>query len=551
MENYNVAQMLPDMAAQMPFRPAVIFPAGYERTGQARFTQLTFCQLDALCDEYAHALSAHGITQGQRVLVLVRPGVELIGLAFALLKIGAPPVIIDPGMGRRAFLQCVREAAPQALIGIPIAHALRLAFPRAFKSVQHAVTMGRWGFWNAPTLAALRTERTDPFPAAVVQPGDEAAVAFTSGGTGIPKGVIYRHEMFLAQVELLKEEIGVQEGEVDLPGLYIFALFGPALGITEVFPDMDPTRPAQVDAARLVQTIQTHGVTNSFGSPIIWRRVADYCLEHNVRLPSLRRILMAGAPVPPELIRDYTRILQGGEIYTPYGATEALPLTMISGTEILAETAELSAQGKGTCVGRPVRGVTLRVISVTDDPLPTWDEALSLPTGEVGEIVAKGPMVTREYLNRPEQTALAKIYEGDAVWHRMGDLGYFDKQGRLWFCGRKAHRVETREGRLLSVPCEMIFNAHPAVYRTALVGVGEKGRQYPVIVVEPRSGQQPRMDAERRKFAEELLALGAQHAHTRAIREVLFYPRGFPVDVRHNAKIDNLALAAWATKELA
>jgi len=550
LEYSNIAQALPEMAARKPFQPAVIFPAGSSRGGQARFIQYTFRQLDQLCDRTAHALTDYGIHKGMRVLLLVRPGVDLIGVTFALFKMGAVPVIIDPGMGRRAFLRCVQDAQPGAFIGIPAAHLLRLLYPSAFRSVSHAVTVGRPAFWNAPALEALLPAHSQPFAAVPMPPDAETAVAFTSGGTGIPKGVVFRQEMFQALLGLLRDEIGIQPGEVDLPGLYIFALFGPALGVTEVFPDMDPTRPAKVDPARLSQSIQTHGVTYSFGSPVIWRRVAAYCLENEVRLPSLRRIFMSGAPVPPPLIQDYTRILEDGEVYTPYGATEALPLTMMSGAEILAETAALSASGRGMCVGRPVRGVTVRVIRISDEPIPLWEEGLVLPQGQVGEIAAKGPIVTREYLNRPRQNALSKIREGDAVWHRMGDLGYFDEQGRLWFCGRKTHRLQTRQGLMLPVSCEAIFNQHPAVHRTALVGVGPAGEQTPVLVVEPKSGRFPRSRPAVRTFSEELLALGAVHEVTRPIRQVLFYSRGFPVDVRHNAKIDRLKLAQWAADRL-
>jgi acyl-CoA synthetase (AMP-forming)/AMP-acid ligase II len=391
--------------------------------------------------------------------------------------------------------------------------------------------------------------QTAPFTAAEMDNNSEVAVAFTSGGTGIPKGVIFRQGMFSAQFDLLHDEVGIQPGEVDLPGLYSFALFGPALGLCEVFPDMDPTHPAALDPAKLVQTIQDHGVTNSFGSPIIWRKVAEYCLPRKIQLPGIRRILMAGAPVPPSLIESYTHILGDGEIYTPYGATEALPLTMISGTEILQETAALSAQGYGMCVGRPVSKATIRIIRITDETIPAWSDELCLPQGEIGEISAKGPMVTREYLNRPEQTAQAKIDQNGEVWHRMGDLGYFDDRGRLWFCGRKAHRVETTRGLVLPVPCEAIFNAHPAVFRTALVGVGEPGQQTPVLVVEPKPGHSPRGGAAQEQFRQELLALGAQHQRTQGIDRVLFYPKGFPVDVRHNAKIDRLALGRWAAKK--
>ncbi len=580
-EPYNIAQTLSETAARAPFRPGVIFPAGRDAQGRAKFIQLSFQQLEAACNQYAHGLADYGVQRGDRTLLMVRPGVELIAVVFALLKIGAVPVLIDPGMGRKAFLQCVTETKPTTFIGIPAAHVLRTLFPGSFKTIQRSLIVGQpqvaHKLWACPSLDEICSQRAAPFPIAPTTTESEAAVAFTSGSTGMPKGVIYHQGMFRALVALLREEIGIEEGEVDLPGLYIFALFNPALGVTTVFPDMDPTKPAEVNPAYLVETIQTFGVTNSFGSPTIWKRVAHYCLDNNIKLPSLKRILMAGAPVPPALIRDFNHILEGGDVYTPFGATEAMPLTMMTGLEILAKTAALSEAGAGMCVGRPTRGNTLRVIPITDDPIPAWDENLPLAQGEIGEIVVKGPVVTRQYLNRPRQTEEAKIYEkinltppaplskkalerGGAervdVWHRMGDLGYFDEKGRLWFCGRKSHRVETRKGLLLPVPCEAIFNQHPDVFRTALVGVGPPGAQRPVLIVEPREGKRPASDSARETFVRALLALGHQHGEQMAskrigdIQDVLFYPGSFPVDVRHNAKIQRKKLAMWASQQL-
>lgn len=545
-EPYNIAQSLDEMAARAPFRPAVIFPAGRDAANRPTFVQFSYRQLNELVNSYAHGLAGYGLQPGERALMLIRPGIDMVAVAFALLKIGAVPVIIDPGMGRRAFLQCVAEAEPTAFIGISAAHVLRLAFPRAFRTVKRVVTVGRRWFWGGAALNQLKVDWLGDFPLAATTAASEAAVAFTSGSTGIPKGVVFLHGTFKAQIEFLGRDIGIREGEIDMPGLPIFALFNPALGVTTIFPDMDVTKPAQLNPAIWVESIQTHGVTNSFGSPTIWRVVAKYCRDNDIRLPSLRRVFMAGAPVPPWLIRDMTEhIMTGGDVYTPFGATEALPISNITGAEILAETAALTAQGWGVCVGQPLAGVDIRIIPITDAAIDRWDDSLALPAGELGEIVVSGPVVTREYLHRPEQTRLAKIYNADgSVWHRMGDVGYFDRRGRLWMCGRKAHRVETGAGLLLPVPCEAIFNAHPEVARTALVGVGPLGRQQPVLVVELNSGEIP-SKTERQRLVQELLALGQQAEHTKPITEVLFH-RSFPVDVRHNVKIQREKLAVWA-----
>ena len=550
MESYNIAQALDEMAAGAPFRPAIIFPAGRDAQGRARFTQLSFQQLREACDSYAHGFAAYGIRRGDRTLLLVRPGLDLIAATFALLKIGAVPVLIDPGLGRKAFLQCVADAEPTALIGIPLAHVIRLGFPKAFRTVQCVITAGKRWFWGGATLAELCAPRREPFPVAPTMLEDEAAIAFTSGGTGLPKGVIYQQGVFRAQIKLMREEMHVAEGEVHLAAMYIFALFNPALGVTTVIPDMEPRKTAKLNPAFLVEAIQTHGVTMSLGSPLIWKILGDYCLEHEIRLPSLKHLFMFGDAASPQVVARFAAVMAGGKVYTPYGATEALPLTLIDEQTILAETARLTAQGAGVCVGKPLGGVEIRVIPLSDEPIPLWQDSLALPPGEIGEIIVKGAVVTQQYLNRPEQTALAKIAGADgARWHRMGDVGYLDAAGRVWVCGRKAHRVVTANGLLLPIPCETIFNAHPAVARTALVGVGEYGQQTPVLVVEPKCGKMPGSATAVKTLIAELLAQGAQFEHTRPIRTILFHP-SLPVDVRHNTKIQRQELAVWAAQQL-
>lgn len=548
-QSYNVAQTLAEMAQEKPHQAGLFLPCGRHANGRTNYIVYSFKQLSDECDRIANGFSELGVRKGQRILLMIRPGIELLTATFGLIKCGCVPILIDPGMGLKPFLQCIREAEPQGFVGIQAAQWLSVFFPGTFKNIGLRVTVGRYGFWGGMTFDDVRERGSAPFDAAPTTRASEAAVTFTSGSTGIPKGVIYRHGMFEAVIDILRRDLAIKPGEIDLPGLYILALLNPALGVTTVMPEMDPTKPARVDAARFVEAIQTFGVTTTFGSPTIWKKVHAFCQARDIQLPSLKRVLMAGASVPPGLVRDFSKIVPYGEIFTPYGATEALPLTNISGAEILAETAPLSERGAGVCVGRPTSGTKIRIIRITDEPITAWADDLALPAGQVGEITVTGPAVTKEYLHRPQQTAAAKICTGDEVWHRMGDLGYFDDKGRLWVCGRKAHRVETEQDLLLPDPCEEIFNRHERVARSALVGVGKQGKKTPLIIIEPRAGMMPKNREERERWIRELRELGQQYSHTRSIETFLFHT-SFPVDVRHNVKIQRETLAVWAEKRI-
>jgi acyl-CoA synthetase (AMP-forming)/AMP-acid ligase II len=353
--------------------------------------------------------------------------------------------------------------------------------------------------------------------------------------------------MFAAQVVELRDFYGIQPGGLDLPGFPLFALFNAAMGMTTVIPEMDPTRPAQVDPEKIARAILEEGVSQGFGSPAIWKRVGPWCKQHRVTFPTLKRVFSAGAPVPVDVLASMKKALVSpdAEMHTPYGATEALPVCSISATEVLSHTAAKTREGAGTCVGRQFPGIRLKIIRITDTSITDISSVDELPTGEIGEIIVRGPVVTREYFRQPEATRAAKIADGDGFWHRMGDVGYLDAEGLLWFCGRKGHRVETESGAMFTDCIEPVFNTHPRVARCALVGVGERSRQVPVIVIEGEG---------RVTLAEiepELRRLAASHDTTRPIEKFLLYAGSFPVDVRHNIKINREAWAVWASEELA
>ncbi len=538
----NIALHLTDMAARRPDAVAIVCPWG------GRGGRLTYRQLDERSSRLARALDSIGISRGVRTVLMVPPGLDLFAIAFALFKAGAVPVLVDPGIGLKQLKSCLGRAQPAAFIGVAKAHAARVLLGWARDTVRVTVTVGRRAFWGGRTLAQVESLGGRP-PVLDVAAGDEvAAIVFTSGSTGPPKGVVYRHGTFAAQVEAIREAYGIEEGEVNLPTFPLFALFDPALGMTTVVPEMDPTRPARVNPEKIIGPIREYQVTTMFGSPALLDTVGRWGESRGVTLPTLRRVISAGAPVAPRVIERFQRMLrEGAVIHTPYGATESLPVATISSPEILADTRQAAERGAGTCVGRPVSSIEAATITITDDAIAAWDENLRVPAGEVGEVVVKGPQVSREYFNAPEHDRLAKIADGGSVRHRMGDLGYFDERGRLWFCGRKAQRVRTAQGVLFTVPCEAVFDTHPQVLRTALVGVGDADAEIPVLCVELEKGVP---GARRAGIRRELLEIGARCEHTRSIREVLFHPR-FPVDIRHNAKIGRAALALWAARRVA
>ncbi|CAM0117982.1 Olefin beta-lactone synthetase [Stenotrophomonas maltophilia] len=543
----NIAARLPELARERPDQIAIRCPGrrGAGNGMAAYDVTLDYRQLDARSDAMAAGLAGYGIGRGVRTVVMVRPSPEFFLLMFALFKLAAVPVLVDPGIDKRALKQCLDEAQPQAFIGIPLAHVARLVL-RWAPSATRLVTVGRRLGWGGTTLAALERAGASAGPMLADTDGEDmAAILFTSGSTGVPKGVVYRHRHFVGQIQLLGSAFGMEAGGVDLPTFPPFALFDPALGLTSVIPDMDPTRPAQADPARLHDAIQRFGVTQLFGSPALMRVLA----RHGRPLPTVTRVTSAGAPVPPDVVATIRSLLPAdAQFWTPYGATECLPVAVVEGRE-LERTRAATEAGAGTCVGSVVEPNEVRIIAIDDAPLADWSQARVLATGEVGEITVAGPTATDSYFNRPQATAAAKIRETLAdgstrIVHRMGDVGYFDAQGRLWFCGRKTHRVETAQGPLYTEQVEPVFNTVPGVARTALVGVGPAGAQVPVLCVELQRGQ-----SDSPALREALRAKAAARLPDANLQHVLVHP-SFPVDIRHNAKIGREKLAVWASAEL-
>jgi acyl-CoA synthetase (AMP-forming)/AMP-acid ligase II len=560
-------------------------------------TRLTYRELDVTSDAYAAGLHRIGIGKGTKTVLMLRPGPDLFTVLFALLKVGAVPVVVDPGMGVRRMLHCYRAAGAEAFIGIPVAHAVRVLNRKAFAGVRTSVTAGRRWFWGGHRLDSLRdgaerdgaerdgAERdAGPAPAITaaitITDDDLLMIGFTTGSTGPAKGVEARHGALAAMVGQIADAHDQGPDDIALVTSPMFGILHLLIGSTCVLAPVDPTRVADADPATIADTIDRFGVTAMFASPALLDPLGRYLTREHRTLPTLRCLASGGAPVSDEVVASLHR--GGTRFFTTYGTTEALPISSIDADEILGETRDRTRAGAGTCVGRPVEGLDVRIVRTTDEPMPAWSDSLLAAPGEIGEITIAGPTVSRSYHALPAANAAAKIIQqggtieqgrtieqggtietaGERVWHRTGDLGWVDDSGRIWFCGRKSQRVQAPGGVLHTVQCEGILNEHPDVYRTALVGVprlggvpglvgdgstgGDRSEREPVVCVELRHGVPA---ADKPRVERELRELAARHEVTRPLSTFLFHP-AFPVDIRHNAKINREYLSAWAAHRL-
>ncbi|MES2744405.1 MAG: fatty acid CoA ligase family protein [Bdellovibrionota bacterium] len=548
----NIARHLTHMANLRPYQEAVIMPVMGSRStspGSTAYKHLTYKQLDDLSENLAKQLLNHGLTAGMRTAFMVKPSLEFFVMTFALFKARIIPVLIDPGIGLKNMKRCLREAEAEAFIGIPAAHAARfiLRWRGKDRSWKKLVSVGSRTFPGTISYSSLNQSapKEQSLPESKID--DLAAILFTSGSTGAPKGAVYSHRNFLTQVELLKIALKISPGERDLCTFPLFALFAPALGMTAVIPQMDFTRPAKVDPEIIREALENFGISNMFGSPALIRRVAEYGTERGWQFPGLKRVISAGAPVPAAVIESFRKLMPSeGEFYTPYGATESLPVAIAESRLLLGISRRRHEEGHGLCVGTPVAPTSVKILKISDEIIPRWTEADLCPVGRIGEIMVSGDQVTSTYFNRESSTLQAKTWdEKGTLYHRMGDLGYIDEDGQLWFCGRKNHRVQTMKGELYTIPVEAVFNRHPKVNRTALVGLGTSPHQIPLLCVEPKASLTKGEEAE---LFSDLKALAKTHPQVQSIQSFLIH-KDFPVDIRHNSKIFREKLKVWADKE--
>ncbi len=529
-----------------PYQDAVVIPRILGNS--ISYRHMNFGDMRNLIERYHRGLVALGLKQGDRVLFLVKPGIDFLALAYAVIAEGAVPVFIDPGIEKAHLFKAIADIKADVFIGTQKAHLLRMLKKDLFKGIRFHLLAQDWGVSGGPNLSVLR--RFSSTPSLPHKYSEIGMVAFTSGATGVPKGVVFTQKMLLSQLRIFRDQFGIGPGGRDLPLLPIFSIFQLANGVTSVFPPIDPAAPLALDPSKVVKIVQDLNVTYSFGSPTLWRKIAEYCLRVRTTLPTLKRVFMAGAAVPKDTVRIVTECLGAdplnrGAVFTPYGATEALPVTVAPGPEVLSHAVETAKTGEvGTFVGSPVSHLELRVIQSVQSEIHNISNAIFLPPLEIGEIIVNGANVSPSYLNRPDADKIGKIKDGDGFWHRMGDVGYIGTDGCLYYCGRKSHVVEADDKLYYSVPVENLFDGVKDVARVALVSV----HGAPAIVIEPDPGAWPDCDSGRKEILTRVRERSLSSPLTSSIKNFYLHP-AFPVDRRHNAKVYRDRLGTWAEDE--
>ena len=543
----NLTAHLDFITKAHPDKPAFIFFSPRSK----RWDTITFTQLADSTQRFASGLQACSLTPNMRAAVMTPPSIEFFALTFAMLKLGIVPITVDPAIGLRKVTACFNESKPDIFIGNRVTHFLRRIYGWGKQTIKINTSIP--SLLQIPVLSEIEgtnyqlpiTNPQSPIPnlQSLISPSSPAAIIYTSGSTGIPKGVLYTQANFAAQLDMLQNTFEISPNEIDLPAFPLYAVIDVLLGVTSVIPDINFPVPGKTNPIKVINAIQQFNVTNMFASPVVLDILAKYGIDQNIKLPSLKRVITAGAPASTQLQKRFRNLLcDETDLFGIYGSTETLPIAKIESREIFGDVQHKTAQGAGICLGKPVDGATVCIIEITDDAIEFWQDSLEVKPNVIGEITVRGAAVTRSYIAREEANLLSKIKCGDEIIHRMGDVGYFDEQGRLWYCGRKSHRVITKDDVLFTEQIEGIFNEHPEIYRTALVGVMGK----PVLWIELKRNAHANKD----KIKKELIGLAKDHPQTSKIKTFLFMKK-FPTDVRHNSKIIREQLTALAEKKLA
>lgn len=546
---FNLADTVLEVARKYPERIAVIEPDGFDAEGKRKYKRYTYAQLSSDAESIAPGLREMGIAEGTRIVCMTPPCYESCVVGLALQRVGAFTLWIDPSVGYLNVAERLNRIKPQAFVGIPVAHLGRFVFGWGQRFPKKSIVINGF-FPGARTLSSLKRHAPEHPPKPNITPNDPAAVLYTTGSTGPAKPTLYLHRNYVQLYRIAHQSWRFDPENnppVDMAIFPAFFFIAISAGGTMVAPPIKFPKetPAKASPQALLEAINDCGVQTCFASPVLLENMARYAVEQNIKTPALKRVIGGGAPIFASVKRALLKMMGAeGQVFANYGATEALPSTEMGAQEALEETFPLTEKGTGICVGRPFEGVEVRITQLQDGAITSIDETKEMPMGEIGEIIVRGGHISPGYYLEPESDRKNKIPDPSGQWHRLGDAGYIDEKNRLWVCGRVGQRVKAANGSVFSLLAEPIFDTHPQVDRSGLVGVPHNGTEIPVICVQLKKG----FNGTEETIRKSILELAAKHTVTQEVKHVLFIDK-LPFDPRHNSKIERPALAKWAAKK--
>ncbi|MBF0450652.1 MAG: AMP-binding protein [Candidatus Magnetomorum sp.] len=545
----NISRHIVDLAKTSPYKKAVICLSGRDANGKMAYSHLTYRQFNQQSDDIARGLQRSGVVRGTKTALQMTPGVEWFTVAYALLKIGAVPVLIQPSLGFRHMAQCIKAVEPEALIISPKFQMLPLLYPGNYQSVHLQINTDRRWLKKGLSLVDLQQNEPGPFQVTESRDQDPGMIIFsTTNETETPKPILLTHKVLNAIADLLTSVMDSSSDSVFFTTFPLFMILAPSMGIRQIVPSSQSMKGLKINPRMIVESVWDHGITHLLMSPTHLMVLEDFLKDAGIFLPSIQRMLSWGEAFPAqELQKLHYFINDQTQVFPLYGMAEAPVVTTLGSHEIVSETQIKTERGFGICQGKVIENMQMRVIEVSDRPIDNWSDDLLIEEAIIGELVVKGEAVSKKYSNNVTADALTKIPDGKDMWHRTGDVGWLDAKGYFWFCGRKKDRIIVSEDETLyTIPCEAVFLRHQRVHRCIIVGVGPIPYQTPVLIIELARGDSGKYIS---TLTHELIDLAQAYPHTGNIKKILFR-KSFPVHPLYHQKINRKQLTIWAAKKL-
>ncbi len=457
--SFTVAGIVRGQASERPDAPAITF---FDAT-------LTFAELDQRSSQLANALTAAGVRPAGRVAVLSKNHPVFFELLFACSKVNAVLAGINWRLAPPEIEAILADAQPSVLV---VADELRTLLTDAALATPGLIRVVSLEQEYEPWLAS--SDVADPN--VTTGPDDAVLLLYTSGTTGVPKGAELTNRNMSYSERLARETWGFTEHSVNLVGMPMFHIGGIGYGSSAVIVGGHTVLIRDSDAATIISAIESHRVTHAFFVPAVVQTIISAPGIEDADMSSLELLSYGAAPIGDAVLRRAIEVL-GCRFTQSYGMTETCG-TVVSLPPADHEPDDPTRSALLRSCGKAVPWIELDLVD------PSTGERV--PTGSVGEIWVRSPMVMRGYRNKPTETAATITPDG---WLRTGDAAYGDENGYIFLFDRFKDMIVSGAENVYPAEVENALYGHPAVLEVAVIGVPhERWGETPRAIVVLRPG---------------------------------------------------------------